>query len=211
MTFGVFARRWRKRAAKKLRRWDVINRLLATRKQPRSFLEIGAFGGECGEQIESQRKVGIDPVLYNEGVPSKYNAFYQVTSDEFFAINEERFDVVFIDGYHSGEQALRDAQGALSRIKDGGFIVLHDSNPPNYDYQATPSLTGDVWKAVVALRRLPNLDTYTVDIETGVTVVQRLTNTSPLERAIEDYTALEAHRAEALRLIDPFTWLSGRR
>jgi predicted O-methyltransferase YrrM len=210
MTVEVFARRRRKREAKRLRRWDVINRLLAGRKQPTSFLEIGAFGGECGAQIAAQRKVGVDPVLY-EGVAGEYSAFYETTSDDFFALNEERFDLVFIDGYHTYQQALRDAQGALSCIKDGGFVVLHDSNPPNYDYQATPDLTGDVWKAVVALRRLSNFDTYTVAIETGVTIVRRADNPSPLRRAIEDYPALEAHRAEALRLVRPFEWLERTR
>jgi len=90
--------------------------------------------------------------------------------------------------------------------------VLHDSNPPNFEYQDTPSLVGWVWKTVVALRRLPHLDTYTVDIETGVTVVQVRPNEAPLTLVgIEDYPALEANRAEALRLIDPRTWLKSTR
>jgi hypothetical protein len=169
-------RRREREAAKRLRRWDVINLLLAGRKQPTSFLEIGVFEGECGAQIAADRKVGVDPILRDaaKGM-GRYSTLCETTSDDFFAGNAERFDVVFIDAY-----------------------------------QATPGLTGDVWQAVVALRRLSSLDTYTIAIETGVTVVQRRENTCPLKRAVEDYPALEAHRAEALRLIDPRTWLSIR-
>jgi len=204
-------KRGKKQRARRMRRWDVLNRLLDRRPAPTSFLEIGVHEGECGERIAAARKVGVDPVL-GESVARKYNTSYETTSDEFFATNDERFDLVFIDGYHTYEQALRDAEGAVSCIKDGGFVVLHDGNPPNYEYQATRHLTGDVWKAVVSLRRMPHLDTYTIDIETGVTVVQLRPNPAPLMLPpVETYAAFEAHRAEALRLIDPLTWLNSVR
>lgn len=195
-----------RRRARLLRRWDVINELIAKRPAPTSFLEVGVRAGECGALVRADRKVGVDPEP-QEAAFDKYAALHVETSDDFFKHNEECFDVVFIDGLHTQAQAMRDVEGAAGCLKAGGYIVMHDSNPPDYAHQATPSLTGDVWKAVVDLRRLPHFDTYTVGIETGVTVVQLRANEAPLTRAVEDYSALEAHRIEALRIIDPYKWL----
>ena len=40
------------------------------------------------------------------------------------------FDVIFIDGLHLADQVEKDIDNALKFIKEDGFIILHDVNPP---------------------------------------------------------------------------------
>lgn len=73
------------------------------------------------------------PRLVRLGVDPASGGSLRMTSDEFFAdprFREARFDVVFIDGMHEGQQALRDAENALGRLRPGGFITMHDMAPP---------------------------------------------------------------------------------
>lgn len=198
---------------------DVINVLLSTRAPPTSFLEVGILQGECGEMIRADRKVGVD-VKLRDGVEHIYHRLHEGRSDDFFAENEERFDCVFIDGEHTQEQSRRDFDNAYDCLKPGGCIVLHDSNPHSFEHQDTPcdgrqaypqTRVGWVWKTVVGLRRLPHLDTCTIHIETGVTVVEIRPNSAPLTLVgIDDYAALERHRVEALGLIDAREWIRKR-
>ena len=72
-----------------------------------------------------------------------------------------KFNVIFIDGLHVAEQVERDIKNALKYIKDDGFIVLHDCNPPTefhasetYDFHLSPSQgywNGTTWKAFYKL------------------------------------------------------------
>ncbi|WP_100612251.1 class I SAM-dependent methyltransferase [Confluentibacter lentus] len=62
-----------------------------------------------------------------------------MTSDEFFQklsandilSNSIKFNVIFIDGLHLAQQADRDIKNAIKYIKNDGFIVVHDCNPPS--------------------------------------------------------------------------------
>ena len=71
---------------------DTINR-----KNYKSYLEIGCFNNDLFNSIDCQKKVGVDP--YSGGNIRK-------KSDDFFLMNQERFDCVFIDGLHIYHQVL---------------------------------------------------------------------------------------------------------
>lgn len=192
-------------------RMDVINELLSTRPPPTSFLEVGILQGDCGEIIRADRKVGVDVEL-RDGVEHIYHRLYEGRSDDFFDQNDESFDCIFIDGEHTQEQSTRDFDNAYRCLKPGGSIVLHDSNPKSFEYQDSAGIVGWVWKTVVALRRVTYLNTQTVRIETGVTVVQARPNEAPLTLVgIENYAALETHRVEALGLVHPRKWIRALR
>jgi hypothetical protein len=110
-----------------------------------------------------------------------------MTSDEFFArAGDMRFDVSFIDGYHTWEQALRDVENCLRHVPPDGVVLLHDCNPPNEaasmrDPEAASrhpdsdgSWCGDVWKAIVQLRATrPDLRVEVLDADFGVGFVRR--------------------------------------
>ena len=46
-----------------------------------------------------------------------------------------KFDLIFIDGLHLANQVQKDIENSLKFIKDEGFIVLHDCNPPSEYHQ----------------------------------------------------------------------------
>jgi hypothetical protein len=95
-----------------------------------------------------------------------------MTSDEFFIELERRhtdfpsgkkWDIIFIDGDHHGEQVYRDVQNSIRHLSKNGFIVLHDCAPPtihhareDYENYGTPAgalWNGTVWKAIQKLRQ----------------------------------------------------------
>ena len=54
------------------------------------------------------------------------------TSDEFFNQNNEKFDVIFIDGLHHYDQCQADAINSLKCLNKNGFIFFHDFIPRNF-------------------------------------------------------------------------------
>jgi hypothetical protein len=145
-------------------RTEVIQRVIDHVKA-KSYLEIGVCGGKNFRDIKCDFKVGVDPVP-----PDKKNvvpylgveniAYYQATSNCYFEdySNLFKFDVVFIDGLHTKEQAWKDFLNALTVLNPGGAIIFHDCNPTSEAMQRVPQAqkrwTGDVWKAWVAARSL---------------------------------------------------------
>lgn len=99
-------------------RYDLINHFIRERGF-KSFLEIGTENGTTFRAVECPRKVSVDP---NEA-----HATFQLTSDEFFHRNTERFDIVFVDGFHEWHQALRDVNNALNVLDERAAWLMHDA------------------------------------------------------------------------------------
>lgn len=204
----MLAIRTRRLLSARLARWDVIDTLLARRRAPVKFLEIGVLTGDCGRMVKADRKVGVDLVAWDaHHVRRKYDLFFKGSSDSYFAQNREKFDCIFIDAEHTYKQASKDFANASRCLKKGGYVVMHDTNPPSFEYHRRTDRTGDVWRTVVALRKLPDFNAYTVDIETGVTVIEKRKNENPLTLSIADYKQLAANRVTALGLIGAKEWL----
>ena len=137
------------------------------RKKAKSYMEIGVCGGKNFYQVKCDRKVGVDPIPPDkkwvlpllQKMGDKHH-YYQMTSDEFFDGNAdaEHFDVVFIDGLHTKEQAWVDFHNAMGVLKENGVIIMHDCNPTDKAMQVVPQKqkrwTGDVWKAWVVIRTM---------------------------------------------------------
>ena len=89
---------------------------------------------------------------------------FSVPSDEFFTSDSNRqllmknpIDMCFIDGLHEFSQTLRDFFHIEAFCKQRSVVLIHDAIPLNRA-TATPERrtifwSGDVWKAVVALRQ----------------------------------------------------------
>ena len=129
-----------------------------------SYLEIGCNRDGTFQQVAIPQRVGVDP---------KRGGTLRMTSDEFFAVNQQSFDLVFIDGLHLREQVLRDVENALRVLSPHGCIVIHDCLPTERQQQLREPAgggepwTGDVWKAVVELRQRPDLDIAVLDADWG--------------------------------------------
>jgi len=127
-------------------RTEIIQHLIDIRGY-KSYLEIGSFRNENFIKIRIDKKTSVDPD------PDAY-ANYQMTSDQYFAENKDKFDIYFIDGLHQHDQVWRDIRNSLEHLNNDGIIVLHDCLPKNERMQIEDfkshqheEWTGDVWKA----------------------------------------------------------------
>ena len=146
-------------------RGELLNFLVRERGYS-SYLEIGCDADQTFSLIQASHRVGVDPVS---------GGTLRMTSDEFFRVSQETFELVFIDGAHEHQQVLRDVEHALGCLADGGAIVLHDCLPTEEIQQIHPRQvsvwTGDVWRAVVDLRHRPDLDLAVLDSDFGLGVL----------------------------------------
>lgn len=142
----------------------------------KSYLEIGIHAGECFLAVQCPFKVGVDPspLVKLEGVR-------ECTSDQFFASlpDDQKFDLIFIDGLHTAEQVEKDLVNSLRRLTREGMVCLHDINPPTEESQRVPRVSapwkGTVWRAFVGFRqKYPRIASYTLSkIDTGLGVILR--------------------------------------
>lgn len=196
-------------------RIDIINALIKKHNY-KTYLEIGVRNpNDCFNHIQCETKHGVDP-----GVEGSWQVTFPMTSDNFFKINEDLYDVILIDGLHIDEQVERDIINSLSCLSENGTIVLHDCNPPtihhareNYYDLSTPAgsdWNGTVWKAIVKVRStLPGIKTVVVDTDWGVGVIQKsesdniILNTNPYY----SFNKFSENKQYYLNLISPQQFL----
>ena len=146
----------------------LVSRLVCSYNLTR-YLEIGCRHDTLFRAVGCQHKVGVDP--HSGGT-------HRMTSDEFFAICTDEYDLVFVDGLHEHEQVWRDVSNALQHVPVGGFIVIHDLLPRTWQEQHVPRLqqawTGDVWKVAFDILETPGLGFEIVLVDHGLGVVRKL-------------------------------------
>ena len=156
------------------------------RKKYKSYLEIGCYKNELFNKINCEKKIGVDP--YSGGNIKK-------TSDDFFSINKNTFDIIFIDGLHRYHQVKKDISNALNVLNKDGVVMLHDCLPNNLYDQAIPRCqnlwNGDVWKAVVECRTNEFLDTYTCYADFGIGIILKRKNRTILNVEKNDFSRLK--------------------
>lgn len=160
-----------------MHRTSVINELIA-KNNYQSYLEIGTSNKINFNNVICKNKICVDPAK------NQYKYDFNITSDEFFKKNKQKFDIIFVDGMHTAEQAERDIINSLGCLSDKGCVVVHDTNPPSEFHQIesqgntrkTPAgvhWNGTVWKAIFKLRKTrDDLVFVTHPDDWGVTVIQ---------------------------------------
>ena len=147
------------------KRYEIIQKIINIQRY-KSYLEIGCDRNQSFSNIKIKKRVGVDPV---EG------GTHKMTSDHFFSINKDNFDIVFIDGLHEYSQVMKDIKNSLRFLNKEGIILLHDCLPRTIWNQITPRLNsdwnGDVWKSIVHCRTLENIDTYTFIADRGIGLI----------------------------------------
>lgn len=132
-----------------------------------SYLEIGVQHGVNFEAVNCKKKVGVDP-------DRKSKATIYQSSDTFFSLNSDSFDVIFIDGLHHADQVMKDLENAYCCLNKGGFIIVHDCNPEKEIHQRVPRESkvwnGDVWKAFVSFK---SENDFVVDTDHGVGIIHQ--------------------------------------
>lgn len=186
-------------------RWDIINHLIK-KNNYKSYLEIGYYKGWSFDRVECERKIAVDPnpskipeqeqMSYGKeiflkqtglgeydssGIPVTYDLILKMTSDDFFSDaqeEEEKYDIIFIDGLHEASQVTKDIENSLKHLSEGGTIVLHDCNPIKYEHTTTGidgCWTGDTYKAVLKFRDLyeGDYEFSCINVDWGVGIIQK--------------------------------------
>lgn len=205
-------------------RTNIINYLI-NKNNFTHYLEIGLDNPYSNfYHIKCPIKLSVDPYLKedHETFDIRLNAeldelmstylTHKMTSDEFFAYNVMKFDLIFIDGLHTKEQVARDIYNSLKVLKPGGKIVVHDCLPVNEEDQIVPrcnqTWTGDVWKAIPGLK-LQNISYHTVDTDWGCCIINYFKGIPKLitqfNYSWDDYVD---NKSELMNIIDEKTFLN---
>jgi predicted O-methyltransferase YrrM len=124
------------------------NKIINKNFQEFSFLEIGSWEGNSASYIlnnfKTNKVVCVDIWdKYNdeyteenlkrfENFKSNLSEFkerfhfFKNTSDEYFSNNNERFDIIYIDGWHEAPQVYKDINNSWDRLNLNGIIICDD-------------------------------------------------------------------------------------
>ena len=175
--------------------------------QPRLYLEIGVDEGASLTRARG-RAIGVDPrpKLALKHPLNEHTTVISLSSDAFFreraaALLQPPPDLVFIDGMHLFEFALRDFMNVERHAHPATLVVIDDIYPC-HPTQATRrrrsgAWTGDIWKLHRILReRRPDLTLIALNANTtGLLLIAGL---DPDNRVLwDDYEAIvQRHRDE---------------
>lgn len=151
---------------------------------PKKYLEIGVQNG-VSFRLAGCEAVGVDPMPWPNLNLGENHTLLRMTSDAFFQGPAGEYlkqppDLVFIDGMHLFEFALRDFIN-VERHATPSTVVLIDDVYPGHPSQAsrerrTRAWTGDVWRVHNTLRKYrPDLELTLYDVwPTGLLAVRGL-------------------------------------
>lgn len=193
-------------------RWDIMNYLISKYNYT-TYLEIGVNDGLCIRKIKIQHKDGVDPFPGSEvggAIVPEIN--YEMTSNKFFETiePERKYDLIFIDGLHHSDQVDIDIMNALKHLNQNGIIILHDCNPPEYELQLVPRVTGlwngDVWKSVAKLRcSRSDLSISVIDIDWGLGLIhfgaQSPYTKISIDNIVNNWECFNSNRDEIMNII----------
>lgn len=158
-----------------MNRYELLKGLHAW-LQPRTYVEIGVSEGR-GLTLSQSPSVAIDPAFTVTHELQADVHLARTTSDEFFARDDPMahlpipvVDLAFINGTHLAEYVLRDFIN-LERYTAPTSVLVFDGTLPRTIAQAARDRhpgpwTGDVYKAVAALRTLRE-DLIVLEIDTA--------------------------------------------
>lgn len=189
-------------------RTDILNHLVETLNL-QSYCEIGTQNRTSNfNKVKAPLKYCVDP-------DPAAKADFIGTSDEFFAQNNAKFDLFFIDGLHHAEQVYKDYKNALNCLSDKGVIVFHDMLPVHPQHAKVPRESkvwnGDVYRVAFLIEEheRDNLAFVIVDIDHGCGVIRKLpqrllafSSTSEEDLKKYDWAYYQKNR-ESLPIVSP--------
>lgn len=108
---------------------------------------------------------------------------FACSSDEMFKkLAVPAIALGFIDGDHIYEQVKKDFYNLLPYVVENGWIILHDTYPPNEDY-IDENHCGTVYKLRQEIEKNPDLDCITLTrgcaMDVGLTLVRKKPKARP--------------------------------
>jgi predicted O-methyltransferase YrrM len=182
---------------------------LARTIRPKTAVVIGSYRGfvplviakALADNLEGGRVIFIDPSLVDafwvepDAVRS-YFASLDVTNIDHYLMTTQQFGespayrqlegvgLVFIDGYHSEEQARVDYETFEPLLLPGGAVLFHDSIRvrPSRIYGEDRAYEHGVKRLMEKLKQEPSLQVFDLPFGDGVTLVQKVvTDPGPRE------------------------------
>jgi predicted O-methyltransferase YrrM len=98
--------------------------------------------GACCSPLETALRLGLADQI----------SFVTGRSLEHFASCDERYDFIFLDGDHSARTVYREVPAALTVLRNGGVILLHDFFPAAQPLWPGRAAIEGPWLAVERLR-----------------------------------------------------------
>lgn len=226
-----------------MQRWDIINFFIEKYKF-KKYLEIGYYKGWSFDQVKCDMKTAVDPepcktpqqemTKFGSVIEDPEGMIFKMKSDDFFfskgvtdarlrlahernglSYEPAKYDIIFIDGLHAWHQVSKDIENALNNLSDGGVIVLHDCNPPQYEHTTSGidgCWTGDTYKAAIDFRvEHPGVMFYTVNTDWGVGVIktnQKANKHYDWMGDEKEWNVFDKGREKILNLVDMTTFLS---
>jgi len=157
-------------------RFDLID-FFIKKTNATTYLEIGCDKNQVFDKIHGVSKIGVDPVS---------GGTHRMTSDQFFSVSKDKFDVIFIDGLHHYDQVSRDIENAIKFLNDNGAIIIHDMLPINIKEANMPgpfkksNWLGDVWRVTFDLCSRSDINFKLVLIDHGCGVITKTTQESKI-------------------------------
>lgn len=196
-----------------MERSEIINKYIS-KYNLSSYLEIGTRNKEHNfNLIKCREKLCIDP-------DPNAVADLVLTSDEFFKINNKKFDFIFVDGLHEAHQVYRDIKNGLKALNPGGIIMCHDCNPQKIEenkdfeeYEGTENWNGYCWKGFVKYRYESKYKCYVLNHDSGCGIIDTNIPTELTEEIIFHinemcFPMLNEYRNKWLNLNDDFQFKS---
>lgn len=122
------------------------------------------------------------------------------SSDDLFKQNQDKFDIIFIDGIHTAEQTLRDIENACQCLSKNGVIIIHDCMPPDAWHQREPgefnegeNWNGTVWKAVLSVFNNTTYKCTLLDSDWGCGIIDTAHTQIPVSRQFPEKMDYEIH------------------
>lgn len=120
---------------------NIIYDVLHLINKKYSFLELGTGDGFNFSRLKNKDKASVD-------ISPKGNPTFCMSTDDFFEINNKKYDICYIDASHVLENVLKDINNCISM--GCKFILIHDLYPKDL-HHANPSLCGDGYKLLAYL------------------------------------------------------------
>lgn len=155
-------------------RHPQVLQLLASIYKPHTYLELGLYQGEAFNAVRPfvKRAIGVDTKKV-----SLNGEVHCCTTDEFFKSFEDGVDMVFIDADHRYESAKKDFENCLSRLNNGGIILIHDADPVRdelFDF----GYCGDSYRLVDELEKREDINIVALPVyEEGLCIITKKQDT----------------------------------
>jgi hypothetical protein len=220
--------------AQNLRKYEIA-RMLARRYGYKSYLEIctpstgGTFSLVDKKQFSRRARLMYRrPLSFSDGERVDFSTQAESGEELFSELMQsgERFDLVFVDPWHTYISSLCDIKFGLQLVKDDGVLLIHDCNPPNATCAEPEYRVGD-WCGVTFAAYLDvvlftsGIHYITVDSDYGCGVISKDHRLSHIYKSqpatplasqwqmlniSQKYAFFDENRSQLLRLVSTDTF-----